>query len=121
MVTFGQFGTFPRRLQELLQVVFEELRRPCPERSSRMNVKPPEAPTPGMAGGVIENEMPSGSALSLRVQHAHDSSAGYVLLGLALVPGLQLDEEEARVRVLHAAQEIDADDAGVDLDRRAPA
>ena len=29
-----------------------------PERSSRTNVKPPEVPTPGMAGGENENAIP---------------------------------------------------------------
>jgi len=46
-----------------------------PARSSRMKVKPPEEPMPGIAGGVIENEMPSGSALSRRVSWADKAEA----------------------------------------------
>ena len=46
-----------------------------PERSSRMNVNPPEAPTPGIAGGVIENAMPSGRVLSLRFRNRTSSAA----------------------------------------------
>ena len=42
----------------------------APARSSRMNVKPPAVPTPGMAGGEKAKAMPSGSLLSSRFRWA---------------------------------------------------
>ena len=42
-------------------VFFPRNSMPLPDRSSRMNVAPPEVPTPGMAGGGNENAIPDGT------------------------------------------------------------
>ena len=63
--------------------------RSLPERSSRMKVNPPEAPTPGMAGGVMENAMPSGMVPSRRLRN-RTSSVAWSSLDLRSSQGFSL-------------------------------
>ena len=85
---------------------------PLPERSSRMNVAPPEVPTPRMAGGGKEKaipevtcERPGEMQLDGVVTHVRR---------LALVPRLERHEEEGTVRGLDAAKQAVAHD-GADV------
>ena len=85
-----------------------------PERSSRMKVKPPAVPTPGIAGGENAKRDAFRQLGQFAVQVRLDGRV--LFLGLRpLVPGLERHEEEAAVRVLHGAEQAEADDGRVAL------
>ncbi len=82
---------------------------PVPDLSSRMNVAPPDVPTPGIAGGGNENANPDGTLERARCRWAFDSRiAG--LWSLAFLPRFQRDEEEGTVSSIDAAQHAVAHD-----------
>ena len=80
-------------------------------------MKPPEVPTPGMAGGENEKAMPSRNLAELAIDVLLDLLE-LLVAGFALVPRLQSYKEKAVVTGADEAEQAEADDAGRVLNAR---
>ncbi len=80
-------------------------------------MKPPEVPTPGMAGGEKREGDAFGNFAEIAIDVLLDLLELFIA-GFALVPRLQSDEEEGVVAGADEAEQAETDDAGGVLDAR---
>jgi hypothetical protein len=111
-LSLRQFRAFARRLQESIGI-FGEIRDILATRSSSMKLKPPDVPTPEMAGGEKANARPAGILSSLALT---DSMIDWMLVSLVLrCPGLEGDEHEGAVSGVGLGEKAAAHDRAVIL------
>ena len=82
-----------------------------------MNWNPPEVPTPGIAGGGNAKAIPSVKPGELFVNVRLDGGVLFFRLG-PFAPGLERDEEEGAISILHETEQTESDNAGGVLDAR---